>query len=99
MASQSLENRSPFFDYRLIELATRIPTKHKITATWSKAVLREVALRVGVHPEIVNCLTKVGLVVPWNKWRTAETQDGRGAWDRGDFRQRMLKAWTRAYAS
>ena len=97
MAAHSIENRSPFFDYRLIELATRIPTKHKINTLWSKAVLREAALRLGVHPEIVNCPTKVGLVTPWNKWRAAQTTDGRGAWDRRDFREQMQAAWRRAY--
>jgi asparagine synthase (glutamine-hydrolysing) len=97
MAAYSIENRSPFFDYRLIELAARMPTRHKITPTWSKAVLREVALRLGVSPEIVNNPTKVGLVTPWNKWRAAKLVGGRGAWDRGDFSQYMLSAWRRAY--
>ena len=97
MAAHSIENRSPFFDYRLIELATRIPTKHKVNTQWSKAVLREVALRLGVNREIVNNPTKVGLVTPWNKWRAASIPGGRGAWDRGDFSRQMLSAWRRAY--
>lgn len=97
MASQGLENRSPFFDYRVIELATRIPTRHKITPTWSKAVLRAVALRLGVPKAIVDNPNKVGLVVPWNKWRAATTEGGRGAWDRGDFREQMNKAWLQAF--
>ena len=97
MAARSIENRSPFFDHRLVDLAMRMPTRHKITPSWSKAVLREVALRVGVHPDIVNNPTKVGLVTPWNKWRSAGAATGRGAWDRGDFRRCMLAAWRRAY--
>lgn len=98
MAAHSLENRSPFLDHRLIELAARMPTKHKITPSWSKAVLRSVALRVGVNPRIVNDPTKVGFVVPWNKWRGEQALGGaRGAWDRGDFARTLRAAWWRAF--
>jgi len=97
MAAHSLENRSPFLDHRLIELAARMPTRHKITPTRSKAVLRDVALRVGVNPAIVNDPTKVGFVVPWNKWRGTQDEGGRGAWDRGDFARSLQTAWRRAF--
>jgi asparagine synthase (glutamine-hydrolysing) len=98
MAAHSMENRSPFLDHRLVELAARMPTRHKITATRSKAVLREVALRVGVDPRIVNDPTKVGFVVPWNKWRGPMAQGGnRGAWDRGDFARTLQAAWRSSF--
>lgn len=93
----SIENRSPFFDYRLIELAARTPTRHKITPQWSKAVLREVARRVGVHDDIVNDQHKRGLVVPWNKWRNLSVDNPRGAWDRSDFAAAMKTAWRQAF--
>lgn len=96
MAAHSIENRSPFLDHRLVELAARMPTRHKVTPAWSKAVLREVALRLGVPPSIVNDPTKVGFVVPWNQWRGTGSGP-RGAWDRTDFAQAMLAAWRRVY--
>lgn len=97
MAAHSIENRSPLLDYRLIELAARMPTRHKVTADRSKAVLREVALRVGVHPNIVNDLNKTGFVVPWNQWHATGQTGERGAWDRGHFRAAMHTAWQRTF--
>ena len=94
-AAHSLENRSPFFDHRLIELAARMPTCHKITKGESKAVLRAVARRLGVHADIIDEGQKVGFVVPWNRWRKAQGE--RGAWDRADFAKAMTAAWRQAF--
>jgi len=103
MAAYSIENRSPFLDYRLIELAARIPTRYKVTSHWSKAVMREVALRLGVSPTIVNNPTKTGLVVPWNQWKrdteqtSTSTTSDRGIWDRGDFTRSLTEVWRSVY--
>lgn len=98
IASVGMENRAPFLDYRLMELAARIPTKHKITERWSKAILRVVAKRLGVHEAIVNETTKRGLVIPWNVWcRQLPGQAPRGAWDRQAFKSTMLTAWRDAF--
>lgn len=94
-AAWSLENRSPFFDYRVIELGFKLPMNLKITNHESKHILREVARRVGVPRQIIDCKNKRGLVVPWNTWRQATGI--RGTWDRSDFSQEMLKAWRVAF--
>ena len=41
----SLEVRTPFLDYRLVELAMRMPARHKLRLREGKLVLREVATR------------------------------------------------------
>jgi GT2 family glycosyltransferase len=43
----SLEVRTPLLDYRLVELAMRMPARHKMRLREGKLVLREVARRVG----------------------------------------------------
>lgn len=42
----SLEVRTPFLDYRLVELAMRMPAHHKLRLREGKLVLREVASRI-----------------------------------------------------
>ena len=84
-AAFGLENRSPFFDYRLMELAASIPSASKVTKAESKAILRRAAGRLAVHPEIINEETKRGLTVPAS-W-------GNGKWDRAWFASAMTDAW------
>lgn len=82
-----LENRSPFFDYRVMEFAATIPARLKVTDHESKAVLRRVAERLGVHPAIVRERTKRGLYVP-RSWG-----EGGSAWDRKWFVKLMETSW------
>lgn len=95
-AAWGLENRSPFLDYRVIELAARMPSRLKVDATWSKAVLRDVACSVGVPWQIVNEETKRGLFLPWASWNGSGS-GGRGVWDRGSFASEMKTAWRKAF--
>jgi asparagine synthase (glutamine-hydrolysing) len=95
MSAFSLENRSPFLDYRLIELAMKMPNRHKIDHYSSKKVLREVAKRLGVSDAIVNCKDKKGLIVPWNVWH--DEAGARGKYDRTDFADAMRAAWRQAW--
>lgn len=95
-AASSMENRSPFLDHRLIELTARMPVQHKITQGESKAVLREVARRLGVPGPVVDDRDKRGLVVPWNAW-TQAAGGSRGAWDRRGFADAMTAAWRGAW--
>jgi asparagine synthase (glutamine-hydrolysing) len=94
-AAHSLENRSPFLDYRVMELAARMPTWCKINEDESKAVLRNVARRLGVPSEIIDEKTKRGLFLPWAQWKGAGGV--RGVWDRGSFAAEMHAAWRRAF--
>lgn len=93
----SMENRAPFLDHRVIELAMKLPKHYRIGGQWpttegsTKAVLREVAKRLGVSFEIYNEPSKRGFAVPWGKWFPSEGR--RGIWDRTDFARRMRNAW------
>jgi len=89
-AAHSLENRAVFFDYRLMNLAARMPSRFKITERESKAVLMEVARRLGVPAAVVDQSTKKGLFVPWAKWTGARD------WDRSSFATMMKTAWQAA---
>ena len=59
----SIENRSPFLDRKLFELAHTIPTKHLIREGRGKAILRD-AMEEIVIPEILNATRKVGFNAP-----------------------------------
>ena len=61
--SYSIENRSPFLDRGLFELANAIPTRHLVRNGYAKAVLRE-AMR-GIVPDVViDNHRKVGFNAP-----------------------------------
>ena len=94
-AAFAVENRAPFLDHRVVELAARIPSELKIDDRWTKAVLRDAAELLGVAPEVAREPTKRGLYLPWSSWTGAT--GARGAWDRASFAARMRAAWRRAY--
>jgi asparagine synthase (glutamine-hydrolysing) len=89
-AAFGLEGRSPFLDYRLMELAARIPARQKV-ASQSKLPLRTVAARLGVPAGIGNERTKRGLTVPPN-WGQ-KLNSGVPLWDRKWFSRRMHAEW------
>lgn len=59
----SIENRSPFLDRRLYEVAGSIPSRHLVRDGRSKAVLRD-AMRGIVPDSILDCRRKVGFNAP-----------------------------------
>ena len=65
MAS-GLEVRTPFLDYRIVELASSIPGTLKIRGKELKYVLRRVAARY-LPREMIDC-PKEGFVLPKNTW-------------------------------
>ncbi|MGH7498869.1 MAG: asparagine synthase (glutamine-hydrolyzing) [Gemmatimonadales bacterium] len=63
----SIEARTPFLDYRLVELFLRMPGAYKLRDGWTKPFLRE-AMR-GVMPEPVRLrVDKKGFVTPESEW-------------------------------
>lgn len=97
-AAFGLENRCPFLDYRLIEMAFRLPPEYLVTTTENKPILRDVARMVGVPKSIIQEKTKRGLAIPWAKWKSAAgrssmTAGSRGIWDRSGFAQLMRSTW------
>ena len=61
--SFSIENRSPFLDRKLFELAYSIPVRHLVQEGYAKAVLRE-AMRGIVPDAVLNNRRKVGFNAP-----------------------------------
>jgi asparagine synthetase B (glutamine-hydrolysing) len=92
-AAWSLENRCPLLDYRIIEFSTRVPEELLIDSKENKHILRQVARRLGVHPEITDEITKRGLFIPWQQWHRPSALGSRGAWDRSSFSSLMNAAW------
>ncbi|MDQ6761112.1 MAG: asparagine synthase-related protein, partial [Bacteroidota bacterium] len=67
----SIEARSPFLDYRLVELAFQIPEKHNIRGTMGKQLLRKLAEK---HlPASVTRSPKRGFGLPIREWINDET--------------------------
>lgn len=85
----SIENRSPFFDYRVMEFASRVPVHLKVGQYGSKPLLRRVAERLGVDSLIIKERTKRGLALP-QSWGSD------GSWDRRWFAELMNDACYKA---
>jgi len=63
----SIETRTPFIDYRLVELVFSIPACYKIHKGWTKFLLREST--VGLLPEMIRLRTdKLGFPAPEKIW-------------------------------
>lgn len=71
--AHSVEVRSPFLDYRLIEYLARVPGSMKIRDGVTKSLLKQ-ALR-GVIPQEVIERPKEGFVQPSNNWLPLYEQD------------------------
>lgn len=72
--SHSLEVRSPFLDYRLVELALTIPTRLRVRGGVNKYLLRRLSER---HlPGAVTAARKLGFAIPWRAWlHSGETRE------------------------
>lgn len=92
----SIESRVPFLDYRIVELANRLPAGYKLRRGVGKAIVKEVAAAV-LPREIVD-RRKSGFGVPLDRWfrardgmgvRVAEMPESPGAdvFDRGALRR------------
>lgn len=64
--ANSLELRVPFLDRRVFELASRIPTKHKVNAGQTKIAMRGAALKT--IPQKTADKKKLGFPVPVRAW-------------------------------
>ena len=63
----SVEARTPFLDYRLVERAQGVPAAHLIHDGWTKAILREAM--AGIVPETVRRRgDKLGFATPETRW-------------------------------
>jgi asparagine synthase (glutamine-hydrolysing) len=65
-----METRLPFLDYRVVEFAFRLPTRHKIRHGWTKFLLRRYLDRHGL-PDIAWRKAKVAFEAPQDEWTRA----------------------------
>ena len=90
---------APFVKFReekfgAVLFETRSEKVYTLSPTGA-AVLREVARRLGVSPQITDATTKHGLFLPWAQW--TQSTGERGAWDRASFAIEMRAAWRQAF--
>ncbi|MBF0343320.1 MAG: asparagine synthase (glutamine-hydrolyzing) [Nitrospirae bacterium] len=89
----TIENRSPFLDYRLIQYAFSMPSKYKIRYGTTKWILKELAKKF-IPMEIVHRIDKRGFSAPVNRWFEWDKQ---GKYDRGSYRKLVYDDWKRAF--
>ena len=71
--AHSLEARPPYLDHRVVELAHRIPARHKVRWFKGKYILRKIAEK---HiPADICWRKKHGFIVPIWKWIGARGKD------------------------
>ncbi len=93
----SIEARTPFLDFRLVERALRLPADELIRDGWTKRILRE-AMK-GTVPESVRLRRdKLGYATPEERWLFELAEPVRGWLGRearvaGFFRDGALSAW------
>jgi len=65
--SQSLESRSPFLDYRLVEFCFSLPNKFKIRGGIGKWILRE-SMKGILAEKVRTRKDKAGFIAPADEW-------------------------------
>jgi asparagine synthase (glutamine-hydrolysing) len=70
----SREVRTPFLDYRLVELAISLPTRMKLGAGWTKYVLRK-AMEPMLPPSIAWRKDKQNFVTPQSEWLKSDLRE------------------------
>jgi asparagine synthase (glutamine-hydrolysing) len=89
----SVENRSPFLDYRLMQFAFSLPSKYKIRNGITKWILKEVSKKF-IPLEIANRIDKRGFSAPVNKWFG---WDKKGKYNRSIYRELVFEDWSNMF--
>ncbi len=76
----ALECRSPFLDYRIVEFASRLPSRFKIGPLGERKYLLRTLLKRYL-PEPISNRPKMGFSVPWSDWCS------------GAMRTSMIEKW------
>jgi asparagine synthase (glutamine-hydrolysing) len=84
-----METRLPFLDYRVVEFAYRLPTRHKIRHGWTKYLLRRYLDRHGL-PEIAWRKAKVAFEAPQDEWTRALVTARGARLTKGSFAEAFL---------
>ena len=90
--AHGLECRQPFLDYRVVELAARMPRRLKFRRGRGKRILRETF--ADLLPEAIQRRPKMGFGVPLDHWFRHELRDftREVLFDQQDARARLLPA-------
>jgi len=91
--AHSIENRSPFLDYRLVQYAYSVSSKYKIKNGITKWILKEVSKKF-IPNEISNRIDKRGFAAPVNKWFE---WDKVGKYNRSAYKNMVLEDWKKVY--
>ncbi|MCG6553786.1 MAG: asparagine synthase (glutamine-hydrolyzing) [Candidatus Magnetominusculus sp. LBB02] len=89
----SIENRSPFLDYRLVQYGFSMPSKYKIKGGVTKWALKEIAKKT-VPKEIILRTDKRGFSAPVNKWFE---WDKSGKYDRTAYKNMAYADWEKQF--
>lgn len=89
----SIENRSPFLDYRLIQYAYSVSSKYKIKNGVTKWLLKEVSKKF-IPKEIAERIDKRGFAAPVNKWFE---WDKTGKYNRSAYKNLVFEDWKKVY--
>jgi asparagine synthase (glutamine-hydrolysing) len=73
--AHSVEIRSPFIDYRFVELVAQLPQELKIKDGTVKYILKKFAMAKNLLPEEVINRPKEGFVMPIYKWMDGELKE------------------------
>ncbi|MBI2265571.1 MAG: asparagine synthase (glutamine-hydrolyzing), partial [Armatimonadetes bacterium] len=86
----SIEARTPFLDYRLVEFCMALPYDQKIRGSTTKFIMRD-ALHGILHPKILNRRDKKGYPTPVAQWFRGPLRDSiREILLSEDFRNRRI---------
>ena len=91
--AHSVENRSPFLDYRLVQYAFSIQSKYKIRNGITKWILKEVSKKF-IPNEISNRIDKRGFAAPINKWYE---WDKNGKYNRSAYKNMVFNDWKKVF--
>ncbi|EQB34418.1 hypothetical protein M947_11085 [Sulfurimonas hongkongensis] len=91
--AHSIENRSPFLDYRLVQYAFSIESKYKIKNGITKWILKEVSKKF-IPNEISNRTDKRGFSAPINKWFE---WDKTGKYNRSAYKNMVFEDWKKSF--
>jgi asparagine synthase (glutamine-hydrolysing) len=72
--AHSVESRTPFLDYRLVEFTLSLPPQYKVGEGWTKAVLRQ-AMKDKLPDVIRLRKDKMGFVTAEEHWMTQENPE------------------------
>jgi asparagine synthase (glutamine-hydrolysing) len=65
--AHSIESRTPFLDYRLVELSLNLPTEYKLKGPWTKRILRH-SMSSYLPKKITERKDKMAFVTAEEKW-------------------------------